>query len=157
MRTLNAIQQRSRNLMAGVAVVSVAALALLGTAMATAGEPPAAAGGTSVTVNAANVDGVTVLTNADGLTLYGFVPDTPTTSKCTGACAAYWPPLTGMPKAGPGVTGKLGTITRSGGAAQVTYNGHPLYTYVGDRHRGQANGNNLNLNGGVWLEARVLP
>ena len=98
---------------------------------------------------------MTVLTNAGGLTLYWFAPDTPAASRCTGSCAAYWPPVTGSPKAGPGVTGTLGTIHRPGGAVQVTYDGHPLYTYVGDSGPGQAHGNNLNLNGGLWYEVRA--
>jgi Secreted repeat of unknown function len=71
------------------------------------------------------------------------------------ACAAYWPPVTGTPAAGPGVTGKLGTIKRSDGATQVTYDGHPLYTYIADTAPGQAHGNNLNLNGGLWHEVTV--
>ena len=53
------------------------------------------------------------------------------------------------------MTGHLGTITRSGGATQETYDGHPLYTYVGDSGPGQAHGNNLNLNGGLWHEITV--
>jgi predicted lipoprotein with Yx(FWY)xxD motif len=53
------------------------------------------------------------------------------------------------------VTGALGTITRTGGVIQATYDGHPLYTYVGDTAPGQANGNGLNLNGGLWRE--VMP
>jgi predicted lipoprotein with Yx(FWY)xxD motif len=63
--------------------------------------------------------------------------------------------VTGTVTAGPGVTGKLGTIKRTGGGTQVTYNGHPLYTYVGDSAPGQARGNNLNLNGGLWREIVV--
>ena len=50
---------------------------------------------------------------------------------------------------------RIGTITRTGGARQLTYNGHPLYTYIGDSAPGQAKGNNLNLNGGLWHEVRV--
>lgn len=50
----------------------------------------------------------------------------------------------------PGLPGTVGTITRTGGARQLTYNGHPLYTYIGDTAPGQAKGNNLNLNGGLW-------
>ena len=50
------------------------------------------------------------------------------------------------------VSGTFGTIKRSDGSAQATYNGHPLYTYVGDSAPGQAHGNNLNLNGGLWHE-----
>ncbi len=96
-----------------------------------------------------------VLTNANGLTLYWFAPDTPVTSRCTGSCSAYWPPVTGKPKAGPGVTGELGTVNRPGGGLQATYDGHPLYTYVGDNGPGQAQGDHLNLNGGLWYEVRV--
>jgi predicted lipoprotein with Yx(FWY)xxD motif len=55
--------------------------------------------------------------------------------------------------AGSGVTGKLGTITRSDGSTQATWNGHPLYTFKGDTGPGQASGNGQKLNGGVWHEA----
>jgi predicted lipoprotein with Yx(FWY)xxD motif len=137
-----------------VGAVSVAALTLLGVAVANAGGPPAAAS-TGVTLMTVKISGVTLLTNAHRLTLYWFAPDTPATSKCTGSCTAYWPPVTGRPEAGPGVTGRLGTIRRPGGSLQATYDGHPLYTYVGDSGRGQANGDHLNLNGGLWYEVRV--
>jgi len=141
----------------GVGVVSVLALALLGVAVANAASPPpsSAAGNARVTLKSATIGGVRVLTNAQGLTLYWFAPDTPTMSKCAGSCAAYWPPVLGSPEAGPGVTGKLGTILRGGRAVQATYDGHPLYTYSGDNGPGQANGNNLDLNGGLWYEVRV--
>ena len=138
-----------------VGAVSVTALALLGVAVAKAGGPPAAAAGVGVTLKTTKISGIAVLTNANGLTLYWFVPDTAVTSKCTGTCTAYWPPVTGNPMAGPGVTGKLGSINRPGGGVQATYDGHPLYTYVGDDGPGQANGNDLNLNGGLWYEVRV--
>jgi predicted lipoprotein with Yx(FWY)xxD motif len=138
-----------------VGAVSVAALAVLGVAEARAGGAPAVAGGAAVTLKTATVGGVTVLTNASGRTLYWFAPDTPASSRCTGSCAVYWPPLAGDPRAGPGVTGKLGTITRSNGGLEATYNGHPLYTYIGDTAPGQARGNNLDLNGGLWSEAQV--
>ena len=101
------------------------------------------------------IGGVDVLANGDGLTLYWFAPDTTTSSKCFGSCAIYWPPVSGSPAAGPRVTGKLGTIKRPGGGLQATYNGHPLYTYIGDRGPGQANGNDLDLNGGFWYDIRV--
>ena len=87
-----------------------------------------------------------------GFTLYWFAPYTVAKSNCYGTCAQYWPPVTGKPAAGSGVTGRLGTITRSDGSAQATYDGHPLYTYIADTAPGQVNGNNLNLNGGVWHE-----
>ncbi|MBV9093579.1 MAG: hypothetical protein JO132_06845 [Streptosporangiaceae bacterium] len=154
-RMLARAQEAGPKLIAAVGAVSLLALALLGAAEAGAGGTPAAAAGGAVTLRTANIGGVTVLTNAAGLTLYWFAPDTPTTSRCTGSCAVYWPPVTGEPKAGPGVPGTLGTIRRPGGALQATYDGHPLYTYVGDSGPGQARGNNLNLNGGVWYEVRV--
>jgi predicted lipoprotein with Yx(FWY)xxD motif len=140
-----------------VGAVSVAALVLFGIALASAGGAPASAAstGAGVTLKTTTIRGITVLTNARGLTLYWFAPDSPTASRCTGSCAAYWPPVAGTPKAGPGITGKLGTIRRPGGAAQATYDGHPLYTYAGDSAPGQARGNNLDLNGGYWYEVRA--
>jgi predicted lipoprotein with Yx(FWY)xxD motif len=96
-----------------------------------------------------------VLANAHGLTLYWFAPDSSASSRCTGSCAAYWPPVTGDPQAGQGIPGRFGTISRPGGGHQMTYDGHPLYTYIGDNGPGQANGNNLDLNGGLWYEMRV--
>src|SRR5216683_1722330 len=99
----------------------------------------------------------TVVTNASGLTLYWFAKDTSTTSACSGACAAAWPPVAGTPQAVSGATlpGKLGTITRSGGAAQATYNGHPLYTFAGDSSPGQVNGNGVNGYGGLWYAVKT--
>jgi predicted lipoprotein with Yx(FWY)xxD motif len=138
-----------------VGAVSILALTLLGVAVANASGAPEATGGHAVTLKTAEIGGVTVLTNANGLTLYWFAPDTPTTSRCTGPCAAYWPPVIGVPRAGPGVTGKLGTLRRSDHTVQATYDGHPLYAYIGDNRPGQANGNNLDLNGGYWHEVRV--
>jgi predicted lipoprotein with Yx(FWY)xxD motif len=101
-------------------------------------------------VKTGKAGGATVLTTASGMTLYTFAKDTTGKSNCTGSCAQIWPPAAGPVKAGPGVTGTLGTITRSGGGKQVTFNGHPLYTYVGDTAPGQAKGNGLNSSGGIW-------
>jgi predicted lipoprotein with Yx(FWY)xxD motif len=96
------------------------------------------------------INGTQVLTNSAGFTLYWFAPDTSTTSKCTGSCATYWPPVKGPATEGSGVTGTLGTITRPDGTTQATYNGHPLYTYKGDTAPGQDKGNGLNISGGLW-------
>ncbi|MGN6676731.1 MAG: COG4315 family predicted lipoprotein, partial [Streptosporangiaceae bacterium] len=131
---------------------SVVALAVLLPSVATAASPAPAVTGRLM---ATTIGGVRVLTNAKGFTLYWFAPDTPTTSNCNGSCAAYWPPVIGKPAAGPGVTGRIGTITRSDGKTQATYNGHPLYTYIADSSPGQASGNNINLNGGLWHEVTV--
>jgi predicted lipoprotein with Yx(FWY)xxD motif len=150
------MQAAASMVIVGVGAVSVLALALFGIAVADAATPPPAApAGARVIVKTAEVGGVTVLTNASGRTLYWFALDTSTTSRCTGTCTAYWPPVSGTPRAGPGVTGKLGTIHRPGGGVQATYDGHPLYTYVGDNGPGQAQGNDLDLNGGLWYEVRA--
>ena len=135
-----------------VAGVCVIALALLGAAAGGAGSGTPASASASGSLKAVQIGGVSVLANAHGFTLYSFAPDTPSKSVCNGSCAAYWPPVKGPVTAGPGVTGTLGTITRADGSAQATYDGHPLYTYVGDGAPGQAHGNNLNLNGGLWHE-----
>jgi len=64
-------------------------------------------------------------------------------------------PLTGTAVAGSGLPGRISTIKRSDGSRQLTYNGHPLYTYIGDSAPGQARGNNLKLNGGLWHEMQA--
>jgi predicted lipoprotein with Yx(FWY)xxD motif len=146
---------------AGVAAVAMSAAACSSSSSGTSagsGTPSSAsasasgAAGSGAALKSATVNGVTVVTSAQGFTLYSFAPDTATVSKCTGACAQIWPPVTGPVAAGPGVTGKLGTITRSDGSKQATYNGHPLYTYTADTAPGQAKGNGVNVNGGVWHE-----
>jgi predicted lipoprotein with Yx(FWY)xxD motif len=135
------------------AALAVAAAVLLGVALTGASSPATpAATATGTTLKTAVIGGTTVLTNAKGFTLYSFAPDTPTASKCYGSCAAYWPPVTGTVAAGSGLPGKTGTIKRTDGSLQLTYNGHPLYTYVGDSAAGQANGNDINLNGGLWRD-----
>lgn len=103
------------------------------------------------TVKTAKIGGVTVLTSSKGFTLYSFAPDTSTTSKCYGVCAANWPPLRG-PVVAAGVTGTFGTIKRSGGSVQATFDGHALYTFAGDTAPGQNKGNGLNAAGGLWHE-----
>ena len=117
---------------------------------ATAGSsrPAAAAAGT---VTTAKIGGATVLANSKGFTLYSFGPDTPTTSNCNGTCAQNWPPEKG-PVTSVGIKGTFGTIKRSDGSTQATFDGHPLYTFVGDTAPGQAKGNGLNAAGGVWHE-----
>ena len=114
---------------------------------------PAAATGAAA-IQAAKVPGVgTVLTNSDGMTLYLFEADKGTTSTCSGDCATNWPPVTtsGNATATMGATSSmLGTTTRDDGSTQVTYNGHPLYTFVGDTSAGQATGQGINAFGGLW-------
>lgn len=119
----------------------------------TPGSNPGAGGPAAVTVTAKSGPLGDHLTDGSGRTLYLFTADGAGTSKCSGACASYWPPLTtsGMPAAGDGVdASKLGVITRDDGSAQVIYNGHPLYYYASDAAPGDATGQGLNLSGGLW-------
>jgi len=143
----------------GIAGLSIVALVLLIVAAVGAESSPSSASssaaGPGQVLKTAKISGVTVITNAKGLTLYWFAPDNATTSTCYGSCAQYWPPVFGTPKAGPGVTGTLGTIRRSDGTTQATYDGHPLYTYISDSAPGQNHGNNVTLNGGLWHEVLV--
>jgi predicted lipoprotein with Yx(FWY)xxD motif len=146
--------------LAAAALVLVAACGSSSSPASTASASPAAAGSASAAaagtlLKSTMMSGTAVLTNAKGFTLYWFAPDTSTTSKCNGTCAHYWPPVKGPATAGAGVTGKLGVIKRSDGSTQATYNGHPLYTYVGDTKPGEAKGNGLKLSGGVWHEVTV--
>ena len=143
----------------GVAAVSVVALGLLGGALAGAGGSGVSAQASSTSsgagLRAASIGGATVLTDAARRTLYWFAPDTSSKSVCNGTCATYWPPVPGPLRAGTGVTGTLGTITRADGSTQETYDGHPLYTYIGDSAPGQDYGNKINLNGGLWYVVPV--
>jgi predicted lipoprotein with Yx(FWY)xxD motif len=111
-----------------------------------------ATGGTSLKIEKTPKLG-NVLATAQGRTLYMFRADHGTTSACYGSCATYWPPLVtkAKPAAGAGVKAALlGTTKRKDGKLQVTYKGHPLYTYVGDSKSGQTTGEGLNLSGGKW-------
>jgi predicted lipoprotein with Yx(FWY)xxD motif len=136
-----------------VAALTLIAAVLLSISVAVTGTGGQAPSGALLEMR--TIGGVPVVTNDRGFTLYWFVPDTASKSNCNGTCAAYWPPVTGSPAAGPGVTGKLGTIMRSNGLTQATYDGHPVYTYIGDAAPGQANGNDIDLNGGLWHEMVV--
>jgi predicted lipoprotein with Yx(FWY)xxD motif len=101
----------------------------------------------------------TVLATSQGFTVYRFSKDHGTTSACTGACAVAWPPVTGTPKAASGasLSGKFGTITRSGGVRQATYNGYPLYTFKADTAPGDTRGNDVPSFGGTWYAVTVSP
>lgn len=94
-----------------------------------------------------------IVVDARGRTLYLFEKDRRGRSACSGACAAYWPPVltTGKPVAIKGAKSSLlGSIRRSDGARQVTYAGHPLYLFSGDSRRGQTNGEGLTDFGAGW-------
>jgi predicted lipoprotein with Yx(FWY)xxD motif len=138
------------------AAVGLGVLAACSSSSSPSSSSPAASSSASAAAHAAaaeglktaKVGGVTVLTNAKGFTLYSFAPDTPTKSVCNGACAASWPPT----KAPATVKIPYTAIKRADGSMQLTFHGHPLYTFSGDTAPGQANGNGLNAFGGLWHE-----
>jgi predicted lipoprotein with Yx(FWY)xxD motif len=95
----------------------------------------------------------TFLTNGSGRTVYLWAKDGMNMSDCSGACASAWPPVpaTGtLTAAGSAKASDLGTITRSDGTKQVTYDGHPLYYFVGDSAAGQTNGQGSDNFGAKW-------
>jgi predicted lipoprotein with Yx(FWY)xxD motif len=105
-------------------------------------------------VNVANSGLGQILVDSQGRTLHLFQADTGTTSACFGACATAWPPLraTGQPTVGGGANASLvGTTTRSDGNPQVTYNGHPLYTFIQGKKPGDTTGQGLTAFGGGWF------
>ena len=129
-------------------VAALAATAVLGTGLAA---------GSSVskgtTVKTAKSRLGKIIVDGKGRSLYLFEKDRRGHSACSGACAAYWPPLltAGKPVAGTGTKkALLGTIRRSNGKKQVTYNGHPLYRFVQDTRPGQVNGQDTHFFGGGW-------
>jgi predicted lipoprotein with Yx(FWY)xxD motif len=114
--------------------------------------PVASVGTASVSTKSAGSLG-TILVDSKGRTLYLFQADQKNKSNCSGACLAAWPPLVtnGAAKAtGSAKSSMLATTTRAGGVTQVTYNGHPLYYYVGDTKTGSTNGQGLNQFGALW-------
>jgi predicted lipoprotein with Yx(FWY)xxD motif len=93
------------------------------------------------------------LVDARGRTLYLFEADRPNLSNCSSACLSVWPALTTQHRPGArggAVASKIGTIPARGGKRQVTYAGHPLYYYVGDRKPGDTSGQGLNQFGAKW-------
>jgi predicted lipoprotein with Yx(FWY)xxD motif len=117
--------------------------------------PPRTPGGRPATIGLENAASLgRILTDRTGRTLYLFQRDRGSHSACTGACAEAWPPLRAVaqPLAGTGIRSSLlATTRRPDGAAQLTYNGHPLYTYTADRNPGDTNGQRLNAFGGSWF------
>jgi predicted lipoprotein with Yx(FWY)xxD motif len=127
-------------------------------ASAQASSPAASASASSAsaeTVDLKSISGIPgmALVDEDGKTLYLFEADKNGTSTCTGPCAAAWPPVTtsGAPQAGSGVDKSLlGTVKRDDGTEQVTYNGHPLYYFVGDTGPGMDKGQGSKAFGAGW-------
>ena len=114
-----------------------------------AASPTSAPAASSVTTTTSKLG--KILTDAQGRTLYLFTKDSTASSSCTGTCLSVWPAFdsSGAAQAGGGASPTL-LGTAPGSAAQVTYNGHPLYYYVGDTKAGDTNGQDLNQFGGSW-------
>jgi predicted lipoprotein with Yx(FWY)xxD motif len=94
-----------------------------------------------------------ILVDGRGHSLYVFGLDKGRMSMCYGACAANWPPLISSGKAHARAGAKqslIGRTRRMDGRWQVTYHGHPLYTFVKDTAKGQTNGEGLQIFGGEW-------
>jgi predicted lipoprotein with Yx(FWY)xxD motif len=139
------------------AVAIVVAACSSGGAATSAPSAAVSAGGTVYEVKAVTDAKLgTYLVGEDGKTLYVFLKDAKDTSNCSGTCATNWPPFTldagETAKAGDGVTGTLGTITRADGKTQVTYDGFPLYYFTKDTKAGDTTGQGLNS---VWYVASV--
>jgi predicted lipoprotein with Yx(FWY)xxD motif len=118
--------------------------------------PASTGGGAAAVVAVANNPKLgKILVDSKGNTLYYFGKDKQggKSSSCSGACASVWPPLTtsGAPKGQNGAqASKLGTIKRSDGSTQITYNGWPLYTYTADSAPGQTTGEDIKSFGASW-------
>jgi predicted lipoprotein with Yx(FWY)xxD motif len=142
---------RSRFAVPVLAVVVIAAVAAF--FVATSGGSTNTAASKSSAVSLEQTPLGSVLVDSGGRTLYLFEGDRPDVSTLSAAGQAIWPPVTS--KARPAAMGGanvalIGTIPEPGGARQVTYNGHPLYYYVGDQHSGQTTGQGLNQFGARW-------
>jgi predicted lipoprotein with Yx(FWY)xxD motif len=127
-------------------------LVVLGLGMALPGQAVRAQSAPTVLV-AQNATLGPILTDANGMTLYVFMRDSPGVSACTGGCASIWPPFAPPMRdllLPDGASGVLGVITRSDGSQQVTYNAMPLYYYSQDVNPGDTNGQGI---GGVWAAA----
>jgi predicted lipoprotein with Yx(FWY)xxD motif len=110
-------------------------------------------GGTVQVATASGTSGTFLVAGPKKMTVYLFEADKGSTSACSGACASNWPPVTtsGSPTAGGSATsGMLGTIARSDGSKQVTYNGHPLYYFAHDKAAGETTGQGVSAFGASW-------
>jgi predicted lipoprotein with Yx(FWY)xxD motif len=145
----------------GAAAVAVLAAACSsgGGSSSSAPASPAATGAASgsgsgaTVITTATSSAGNVLTDGSGRAVYLWVKDTGNTSACSGACAGAWPPVTAtgtVTAAGSASASDLGTITRSDGTKQVTYDGHPLYYYAGDSGSGTASGQGSDSFGAKW-------
>jgi predicted lipoprotein with Yx(FWY)xxD motif len=148
-------RRRRRLLLAAVALVLAAAAGTVWL-LRPAGPPGTETGRDETVLRTTTIDGVTVLTDGEGYTLYWFGRDTATKSACQASCTRRWPPVTGPAFEAIGVSGAVGAIARPDGSLQVTFDGHPLYTTIADTGPGQTRGDGVWSGGGQWHKA-VMP
>jgi predicted lipoprotein with Yx(FWY)xxD motif len=145
-------------MVAGAALIPFTALALASCGggsndnATAASAPPKTASGSPATLGVENSSLGKILDDGQGRTLYLFQRDSGTKSACFGPCATNWPPLrSANPTVGGGANASMiGTTKRSDGKPQVTYNGHPLYTFTGDSSAGDTSGQGISAFGGLW-------
>jgi predicted lipoprotein with Yx(FWY)xxD motif len=146
------MREHSHRRFRGVAAIAV--LALAGVAgFLVAGTAASGATQSNGTVSLRSTSLGKILVTSSGRSLYLFEKDRAGHSSCSGQCAKYWPPLisASAPTAGTGVKAALlGRVKRSDGKMQVTYNKHPLYTFLFDKAAGQVKGQNLDEFGAEW-------
>lgn len=149
--------RRAISILAGTAAIPLAVLAIAGCGgdggASASSSPPVTESGRQATVGVANTVLGRILVDANGRTIYLFEKDEGSRSTCSGSCADAWPPVrtNGEPTVGAGATAsRVGTTTRSDGPPQVTYNGHPLYLYVGDQEPGDTTGQGSTGFGAAW-------
>ena len=155
----------SRRSLTLLGALPLAVLALAGCGGSASHPLPTTSDGRPASVGVASTGLGDVLVDGQGRTLYLFQRDSGTISACTGACAVNWPPLHvgGTPVVGSGAKpSDIGKATRPDGISQLTYDGHPLYTFANDKKPGDTNGEGINAFGGYWYAvspqgAKVTP
>lgn len=150
MRSRTAVGARSAGLLAAMAATG----ALVAACGGGGGTQAGGGGGAPSAAPPSAAASAVHLTDGNGDTLYMFELDKDGKSHCYDSCASFWPPVSAgtdiQASGGGAASGSTGTITRKDGSKQVTFHGHPLYTYSGDQAPGQTKGQGMNINGGLW-------
>jgi predicted lipoprotein with Yx(FWY)xxD motif len=170
LRRSTATRRRWIAVCSSAAGIALAAAACSSASTGTASSKTVGAGGNAATTSAAassaagaatgatplrvaTTSAGSILVDGTGKAVYVFAIDKPGHSACTGQCLQYWPIVpapASLPATLPGITAKLGTLTRPDGSAQLTVNDYPVYTFAGDSGPGTTKGQGKNLSGGLW-------
>ena len=154
MRTQHAHQPAVRIGLGLVSTVTSLTLAACGSSGygSSSGTTPTSQATSSGALHTMSISLGTIIVDGNGMTIYYFAGDKGTQSQCNGACATNWPPVPAPSSTAtvPGISAQLGSTTREDGSKQLTVDGHPVYTFVGDKSAGDATGQGKSLNGGLW-------